>query len=92
MPKKKATKRTKNTQGEIKPFTKLKKGQHKPRVSNKGRWSDTGGIIKTASYGAGGYGVVRIFSLNYMFSNIVCRAFGGKAPSPYHEVDHIDGP
>jgi hypothetical protein len=38
-----------------------------------------------------GYKSVAILRKKYQMNRLVCRAFHGKAPSPAHEVDHIDG-
>ena len=63
-----------------------------PRISNRGRFRDTRGIVKWPTLRRNGHRSVRIQRKDHLVHRLVCRAFHGKSPSTEHrEVDHIDG-
>ena len=89
-PKKPANRRPPSLQGEVKPFS-LKRGQVCPQVSSQGRFRSSRGVVSTPNPAKNGYRSVGIFGSIYQLYVLMARVFLGKAPSPQHTVDHIDG-
>ena len=61
------------------------------QVSSHGRFRDTRGKVKSPIAMKSGYKTVGVQGKHHLMNRLVCGAFHGPAPSPAHEVDHIDG-
>lgn len=61
-----------------------------PEISNKGRWMDTQGVVKTPAPHRNGYSYVMIMGVNFGLHGLVCRAVHGPPPTEADTPHHID--
>lgn len=77
----------------LKLLDDLKNSNHSlqiPEISNKGRWMDTQGVIKTPGSHPSGYSYIMIMGVNFALHGLVCRAFHGPPLIDTDTPNHIN--